>query len=245
MFTTVGNSFAESSANESGVPRAAAGITDPAQANESAIHSAASRILLCPKVLVDTILNAPPAEKEVSAIALQTPRRCHCQTRSRRICATLLQIQPYWYITQPKQRSGLPLMSATQAPHAVAPPCRSDPENGANAAAEIGADLDKVIALFRKALPGCGLKLLVPPPLPDGKAGRVSVSTWRRGERSAPVHSGATARDTMMQVFDSEDRVRRAERRRAGCPLCRGRGWYIAASGVRAICTHPPLTGAG
>lgn len=128
-------------------------------------------------------------------------------------------------------------MSAAHAPQfRVA--LRTDPENCTSAAAKIGADLDEAIASFRNAMPGCGLKLLVPPALPDGKAARVSLSSWRRGDQSAPVHSGVSLREALQQLFDCEAQSDRERRHRAACPRCRGIGWYITKNGIRAICTH-------
>jgi hypothetical protein len=116
---------------------------------------------------------------------------------------------------------------------------RTDPDNCTSPAAQIGCDLDSVIALFRKAMPDCGLKLLVPPPLPDGSAGRLSLSAWRRDDQSARVHSGATAREAARLLLDSDVQDARERRHRAGCPLCHGIGWYIASDGIGAICVHP------
>jgi len=116
---------------------------------------------------------------------------------------------------------------------------KTDPENCTSPAAQIGCDLDEVIALFRRAMPDFGLKLVVPPPLPDGSAGRLSLSAWRRGDETARVHSGATAGEAVRRLFDSEVQDTRERRHRAGCPTCRGIGWYIASDGVRAICIHP------
>jgi len=115
---------------------------------------------------------------------------------------------------------------------------RPDPDNCTSVSADIGADLDRAIALFRKAMPGCGLKLVVPPPLPDGNAGRLSLSAWRRGEQSPSVHSGISAREAVRQLFDCEIQDNRERRRRVGCQLCHGIGWYITTGGIRAICTH-------
>lgn len=121
-------------------------------------------------------------------------------------------------------------------------PLRLDPDNCTSAAAEIGVRMDEAIALFRRAMPGCGLKLVVPPPLPDGSAGRLALSTWRRGEQSVPVHFGGDAQEAIQRTFDSEHRAQRERRRRTSCPHCRGIGWYIAVGGVRAMCTHAPAS---
>jgi len=116
---------------------------------------------------------------------------------------------------------------------------RTDPDGGTRPSTDIGCDLDEAITLFRKAMPDYGLKLVVPPPLPDGKAGRLSLSAWRRGNELTRVHCGATAGEALRRLFDSEVREARRRRRRAACPLCRGIGWYIASDGVRTNCAHP------
>ena len=116
---------------------------------------------------------------------------------------------------------------------------RTDPDRFASAAKEIGRELDEAIALFRKALPGRGLKLVVPPPLPDGSPGRLSLSAWRRGEQSARVHAGATAAETVRRLLDADVQAGRERRQRDPCAICRGIGWYIASGGIRAICQHP------
>ncbi|HLY05871.1 MAG TPA: hypothetical protein VKR31_09005 [Rhizomicrobium sp.] len=115
----------------------------------------------------------------------------------------------------------------------------TDPGAVTRTVAEIGADLDEAIAQFRKAMPDCGLKLIVPPPLPDGKIGRLSVSAWRRGQPSAPVHSGSSAREAIQQLFCAADQADRELRRRSCCRHCGGIGWYVAENGIKAICNHP------
>src|SRR5438105_10850811 len=79
-----------------------------------------------------------------------------------------------------------------------------DPNGRTAAAAAIGCRLDDAITLLREILPGCGLKLIVPPPLPNGNRGRVSLSAWRRGDASARVHSGTSARDAMLLLIPSQ-----------------------------------------
>ena len=115
---------------------------------------------------------------------------------------------------------------------------RTDRQPCTSPAAEIGWELDAAITLFRKAMPGFGLKLLVSPPLPDGSTGPISVSAWRRGEQSAPVLCAVHASDAVRQLFDCERRARLERRRRTACKLCRGTGWYIAWNGMRVICAH-------
>lgn len=122
------------------------------------------------------------------------------------------------------------------------PPFRTDPHSSASGLADMSSDLDEVIALFRKALPGCGLKLVVPPPFPNGNAGRLSLSVWRRGEPTARLYSAATARKAVAQLFDSEFQSSRERRLRDNCQACRGIGWYITTGGVRVICTHHRAT---
>jgi hypothetical protein len=130
-------------------------------------------------------------------------------------------------------------MDAAQARRIGSRPLRPDPPSGTRPAGEIGSRLDDAIALFRTVMPGFGIKLVVPPPLPDGSLGRVSLSAWRRGAESARVHAGTSARETLQQLIDCEVQTARERRDRALCPLCRGLGWYIAASGIKAICIHP------
>jgi len=98
--------------------------------------------------------------------------------------------------------------------------------------------MDQAIALFRIAMPGRGLKLLVPPPLANGSATGVSLSAWRRDAASVRVHSGASAGEAMTLVIDSERAADNEARRRRDCPHCRGVGRYIAARGIRVLCTH-------
>lgn len=106
-------------------------------------------------------------------------------------------------------------------------------------AADAGFHLDMAISLFRKAMPGHGLKLLLPPPLPGGSFGHLSLSAWRRIDQSARVHSGKSAREAMKLLFDSQSAADYRERLRKHCPCCRGAGWYIASDGIEVICTHP------
>jgi hypothetical protein len=110
--------------------------------------------------------------------------------------------------------------------------------SGGAKAAEIGGRLDEAIALFRQAMPGRGLKLIVPPPLTNGSLIRVSLSAWRRGDESARVHSGNNIREAVEILFDWETAVDYERRRQRDCPHCRGVGWYIAQGGARTICTH-------
>lgn len=129
-------------------------------------------------------------------------------------------------------------MRTVANPNRHLPPFRTDPHGSASGLADMNSDLDEVIVLFRKALPGCGLKLVVPPPLPDGNAGRLSLSVWRRGESSARVYSAASARQALTQLFDSEFQASRERRLRDTCPTCRGLGWYVTTGGAKTICTH-------
>lgn len=130
-------------------------------------------------------------------------------------------------------------MSAAQSRRVGPRTLRTDPEFGTSPSAQIGSDFDKALALFRKAMPGFGLKLVAAPPLADGRVGRLCLSAWRRGEQSAEVHVGTSAREAVERLFDSEIRADRERRERTRCLYCGGIGWYITADAVRAICTHP------
>jgi hypothetical protein len=105
---------------------------------------------------------------------------------------------------------------------------------------QIGGQFDRALKRFRKTLPGCGLKLVLYPPLPGGSAGQVSVSAWCRGDVSARVHSGGSAREAMGLLLESEATAGSQRRIRDGCTRCRGGGWYMASPGIRVICTHSP-----
>jgi hypothetical protein len=110
--------------------------------------------------------------------------------------------------------------------------------SGANAL-EAGRCLDQAIALFREAMPGHGLKLIVPPPLPDGTAGRVSLSAWSRGDASARVYAGSSAQEALSRLFCTEAAAESSHGTRQNCRICHGVGWYIAVGGARTICGHP------
>lgn len=134
-------------------------------------------------------------------------------------------------------------MRTVAGPERTVQPFSTDPRSSARGLADVSYALDEMIALFRKALPGCGLKLVVAPPLPDGNAGRLSLSVWRGGDSSARIYAAATAREAVAQLFDSEFQSHRQRRLRDNCQTCRGIGWYIATGGTRTICTHPQPEG--
>jgi hypothetical protein len=99
--------------------------------------------------------------------------------------------------------------------------------------------LDEAIAAFRGMLPDHGLKLIVPPPLPGGSAGRMALSAWRRGEVTAPVHAAARAGEALLQLVASEAERDRQALVQKRCARCRGIGWTITPVGARAMCPHP------
>lgn len=129
-------------------------------------------------------------------------------------------------------------MSAVQARQPRRRPLRTETEICTSPESEIGRCLDEAIVMLRKAMPAMGLKLVVPPPLPDGRVGRLSISMWRRGGQAAPVHSGVTAQEAVQKLFDSTVEADCERRRRARCRRCSGIGWYITVTGIRAICAH-------
>ena len=102
----------------------------------------------------------------------------------------------------------------------------------------MGRELDDVFAAFHEVLPDYGLKLVFPPPLPDGSRGQVSLSAWRRGETRADVHSAATASQALAMMLQKESASRGEMLSRKTCPKCRGLGWYIGTGGATAICVH-------
>ena len=128
--------------------------------------------------------------------------------------------------------------NATRRQLSEAPECRAVSHDRGNVA-ELGQQLDKALVLFRYAMPGYGLKLIAPPPLADETGSRISLSAWRRGDESARVHTGATAHEAIRRLLDSEVAAETRQRLQQNCQNCRGVGWYIAAHGVRVICTHP------
>jgi hypothetical protein len=99
--------------------------------------------------------------------------------------------------------------------------------------------LDEAIAAYQRALPDHGLKLIVPPPLPDGRRGHPALSSWRRGEISAPVHRAASAGEALSLLFAAQAARDRLASVQAGCARCRGVGWTIAPAGIRVMCPHP------
>src|SRR5205085_3765998 len=104
---------------------------------------------------------------------------------------------------------------------------------------ELTRSFDAAITLFQDALPGFGLKLVVPPPLENGHRSRISISAWRRGDASARIHAGAKASDVLMQLLASKADEDREMQSRRDCLQCRGLGWYIAEGGAKAVCAHP------
>ena len=66
---------------------------------------------------------------------------------------------------------------------------------------ELTRRFDAEIALFREALPGFGLKLVVLPPFENGHRGRISVSAWRRSDAGARIYGAANASDALMQLL--------------------------------------------
>jgi len=105
-------------------------------------------------------------------------------------------------------------------------------------AAEAASRLEAAIATFRQLLPEHGLKLIVPPPLPDGGTAQIALSAWRRGCVSVPVHRGLDASDAMLLLLASEAERDRQSFVQKSCAHCHGVGWYIGSGGVRVICTH-------
>ena len=128
-------------------------------------------------------------------------------------------------------------MRAAPSRQLHAKPLRTDPGECTSPGRDFGGGLDEAIAQFRKALPGFGLKLILPPPLPDSTS-PLLLSAWRRGDGSVRVHSGSSAKEAVRLLLLSEARARRERRARDICTRCRGIGWYIAAGGIKAICAH-------
>ncbi|HEY3777654.1 MAG TPA: hypothetical protein VGL35_06320 [Rhizomicrobium sp.] len=95
------------------------------------------------------------------------------------------------------------------------------------------------LSIFRRALPDCGLKLVLPPPGPDSEHPQAAyASVWRRGEGRAACHDGRTVADALLSAMRAECERRRNRDLLADCTRCCGTGRYVAAGGVLTICDH-------
>jgi hypothetical protein len=104
--------------------------------------------------------------------------------------------------------------------------------------AETAAFADDAMALFVRAFPDHGLKIVVPPPSPGGMTRTASVSIWRRGEARALSCSGATPVAALLLAIQNEIEIRRDRETRAACKFCDGVGWYVSIEGTSEICRH-------
>jgi hypothetical protein len=105
-------------------------------------------------------------------------------------------------------------------------------------AAEAARRLEAAIAAFRQLLPEHGLKMIVPPPLPDGHVAPIALSAWRRGSVAVPVHRGSHARQAMLLLLAATAERDRQSLAEKSCARCGGVGWIIGQAGVRTICPH-------
>jgi hypothetical protein len=97
------------------------------------------------------------------------------------------------------------------------------------------AYVDAALSIIGSALPGYGLKLVIPPPLPTGESAQVFASVWRRGESHAVFHRATTAALALLNAAECECAKRRNARLSGGCARC---GGAVTTAGTKEICLH-------
>lgn len=99
--------------------------------------------------------------------------------------------------------------------------------------------VDAALGALLETLPGCGFRLVLPPPDSDGRRPESFASVWQRGESRATTYAAATPALALLRAVQSEHARRRDRERLQSCGLCGGIGWYMAAGGSKQVCPHP------
>lgn len=100
------------------------------------------------------------------------------------------------------------------------------------------AHIDAAIALLRQMLPQYGLRIVLPPPLPQIVQSEAYASIWRRGEARALSWHAATPALALWRAIRNELEDQHDAQLLRGCTQCNGIGWYIAFGGSRQMCQH-------
>jgi hypothetical protein len=99
-------------------------------------------------------------------------------------------------------------------------------------------DFESALSTFRRTLPDCGFKLVVPPPRPGTADPEVFASVWRRGDERVVCHRGETVANALLQAMRVECEKRAGRNLSEGCSRCRGTGLYLSAEGAPVTCRH-------